>query len=75
MHRQGAVLANRLQGLDASGRPSAGKQLRKAASRWRAGQIVAQLARRTERKASDVVATAGVQTLRPGQKIRLLGAA
>jgi hypothetical protein len=75
MNRQGAELAARLEGIDASGRPSARKQLRKAASSSHGGQRVVQLARQGGRETNGVVVTAGVQMPRLGQKARLLGAA
>ena len=45
-----------------------------AALSLRAGQMVLQLAGQGGPKTGEFVVTAGVQTLRPGQKVRLLGA-
>ena len=43
MHRQGVISANRLEDVDALGRPSAGKRLRKAAPRFKSHIAIAAL--------------------------------
>jgi hypothetical protein len=74
MHSKTRHWQTALEAIDASGRSSVRKQLRKAASGSRAGQRVAQLAHQGGRETSEIVVTAGVQALRPGQMVRLLGA-